>query len=73
MVQIAIALTGLAAIYLTQQTKHPTLTKYACILGLIGQPFWFYETFQAQQWGIFVLCFGYTYAWCLGFYNNWIK
>ena len=70
--QLAIVLTGMVAIYLTQQTRHPDAKKYASILGLIGQPFWFYATYKAEQWGMFMLCFGYTYAWGLGFYNNWV-
>jgi len=72
MEQIAIAVTGVVAIWLTQQSKSE-LKKYASILGLIGQPFWFYATISAEQWGIFVLSWFYTYSWGLGFYNNWIK
>ena len=70
--QIAIAMTGVIAIFLSQQSNEK-LKKYACILGLIGQPFWFYETYKAEQWGIFVMCFLYTWMWGLGFYNNWVK
>ena len=69
--QIAIALTGVVAILLTQQSNDK-YKKYACIFGLVGQPFWFYSAYQAEQWGIFVLCVFYLYAWALGFYNNFI-
>ena len=69
--QIAIALTGALAIWLSQQHREEW-KKYASILGLIGQPFWFYATYQAEQWGIFVLCIFYTYSWFVGFKNNWI-
>ena len=72
MEQIFIALTGFTAIYLTQQTNE-SLKRYACILGILGQPFWFYSSYTAEQWGIFALCFAYTWAWCIGVYNNWIK
>lgn len=72
MEQLAIALTGVVAIFLSQQSNEK-LKKYACILGLIGQPFWFLATYKAEQWGIFAMCFLYTWMWGLGFYNNWIK
>lgn len=69
--QILIAMFGASAVYLTQQ-GNDALRKYAPLLGLCGQPFWFYATYQAEQWGIFVLCFLYTYAWCTGIWNYWI-
>lgn len=72
MEQIAIALTGGIAIWLSQQHRE-SWKKYASILGLIGQPFWFYATYKAEQWGIFGLTFFYTYSWAVGFKNNWIK
>lgn len=70
--QLMIALLGLTAVFLTQQSNF-RLKRYACLLGLAGQPFWFYATYTAEQWGIFALSFFYTYAWALGVYNNWIK
>lgn len=70
--QIAILLTGVIAIYLTQQSNEH-LKKYACIFGLIGQPFWMYATYTSGQLGIFLLTFAYTYAWGQGFYQYWIK
>ena len=70
--QILIAITGVTAIWLTQQ-GNDAWKKYACLFGLAGQPFWFISAYQAEQWGIFVLCLFYTYSWGLGVYNNWIK
>ena len=70
--QIAIAFTGVVAVWLTQSVD-VNKRKWACIFGLIGQPFWFYSCFIAQQWGMFVLCFFYLFAWCKGFYIHWIK
>lgn len=72
MEQLIIALTGGIAIFLTQQ-KNESIKKYASILGLIGQPFWFYSAYSNEQWGIFALCFFYTYSWALGFKNNWMS
>jgi hypothetical protein len=69
--QAAIALTGIVAIWLTQQSND-NWKKYACLFGLAGQPFWFYAAYTAEQWGILALTFFYTYSWLLGFKNNWI-
>ena len=72
MEQLFIALTGGVAIWLTQQ-KRSELKKYACIFGIIGQPFWFYSAYVAEQWGILALTFFYTYSWYVGLKNNWLK
>jgi len=70
--QIIIAITGVTAIWLSQD-KRESWRKYACIFGIAAQPFWFYSSFQAEQWGIFTLCFFYSYAWLKGVYFNWIQ
>ena len=71
MEQVAIALTGCVAIWLSQDTRE-SFRRFACIFGLVGQPFWFYSAWQAEQWGIFALCFIYTYSWWRGFWNHWL-
>lgn len=73
MEQIFIALTGVVAIYLSQQDKKQEWKKYASIFGIVGQPFWFYSAYTNEQWGIFILSIFYTYSWYIGFRNNWIK
>ena len=70
--QIGIAVTGVVAIWLTQQSNEEW-KRYACLFGLAGQPFWFYTAYQAEQWGIFVMSFFYAYSWIIGFKNNWIN
>ena len=70
--QTVIAVTSVIAIWLTQQHREDW-KKYACLLGLLGQPFWFYATYKAEQWGIFILCFFYTYTWWVGFRVHWYK
>lgn len=71
MEQLAIAFTGVTAIFLSQ-SKSERLRRFACIFGLIGQPFWFYSAYTAEQWGIFALCFLYTFSWARGVWNFWI-
>lgn len=70
--QIGIALFGLTAVYLSQDHR-PSWRKWAPVLGIIGQPFWFYAAWKAGQWGIFGLCFLYTYSWGRGFWNQWAR
>jgi hypothetical protein len=69
--QIGIAVCGLTAVFLSQDSRE-SWRKWACIFGLIGQPFWFYATWQAEQWGIVVLCFFYTYSWARGIKTYWL-
>jgi len=70
--QVVIGFTGTTAIWLTQD-KRPHFRKWASVVGLIGQPAWYYASFVTEQWGIFFLSFLYTYAWMRGFYFNWIE
>ena len=70
--QIAIALTGSLAAWLSQDHRY-NCRRYACLFGLIGQPFWFYATWKAQQWGIFTLSIIYTWAWYRGFRLYWLR
>lgn len=70
--QFGIALFGVAAITLTQSTS-PMHRRWAPVYGLLGQPFWFWSAYSAQQWGVFALCVLYTAAWGKGFYQNWMR
>lgn len=70
--QVAIAATGATAVWASQDTREQ-VRKWACIFGLIGQPFWFYAAYTAGQWGIFAVCFLYAFAWGRGFYNHWVR
>ncbi len=70
--QIAIAFSGVIAVWLTQD-KRESWRRWACIFGMLGQPFWFYAAWKAQQWGIFTLCALYTYAWTRGLWKHWLS
>ncbi|OQY19600.1 MAG: hypothetical protein B6I36_03735 [Desulfobacteraceae bacterium 4572_35.1] len=70
--QVLIAVTGVTAIWLSQE-KLEKRRRYACIVGLIGQPLWFHTSWQAQQWGIFILAFFYTWAWIRGVRLYWLQ
>jgi hypothetical protein len=69
--QIAVAITGIMAVWLSQDPRI-SRRKYACWFGLLGQPFWFYISYSEQQWGIFLLSFVYTAGWYRGFKMYWL-
>lgn len=69
--QLVIPITGASAIALSQSSKDKT-RRWACILGLIGQPFWFYSTWTSGNYGIFLACFLYLLAWLKGFHQHWV-
>ena len=68
--QVAIAFTGVVAIFLTQSGR-PAWARWACWFGLAGEPAWFYSAILAHQWGVFCLAFLYTFAWGKGIYTFW--
>jgi multisubunit Na+/H+ antiporter MnhB subunit len=69
--QVAIAATGVVAIFLTQ-SHNPNRRRYACLFGMASQPFWFYAAWSAGQWGIlFLNCF-YAVAWGKGIWLHWL-
>lgn len=70
--QAFIAVTELIAIWLLQE-KDKNYRKWASIFGLLGQPFWFYASFQANQWGAFILCFFFTLAWLKSLKTYWFS
>jgi len=70
--QFGITFFGLMAIWLSQD-RSSKCQKYAPIFGLISQPFWFYSSWIAGQWGIFALSVLYTVCWLKGIKNYWCK
>jgi hypothetical protein len=70
--QIGITLSGVIAVWLTQD-KRATRRRWACIFGMLAQPFWFYAAWRAEQWGIFAMCTLYTYAWARGLWTHWLR
>lgn len=68
--QIVIGLCGIASVYLSQDPAWDR-RKWACIFGMFAQPFWLYATYQAGQWGIFLLSFVYAIGWARGIKTYW--
>lgn len=72
MIQAVILVSGALAVWLTQLGLHDA-SKAACLIGLVGQPFWLYATSRANQWGMFLLSIFYTGAFLFGVWTFWIK
>jgi hypothetical protein len=70
--QIAILLTGVPAVFLTQ-SRRESWRRFACLFGIAGQPFWIYAALSAKQWGIFLIALLYTAAWLKGVWTHWIR
>lgn len=70
--QAGIICFGASAVYLTQDVR-PERRRWACICGMLGQPFWFMSAWEASQWGVFAISAFYTYSWGRGIWNFWIK
>lgn len=70
--QLIIIVSGISAIYLTQE-RSAARRRWAPIIGLIGQPAWFWATIQAEQWGMFALSVLYTLVWIKGLWAQWFQ
>lgn len=70
MEQLAIALTGGLAIWLVND-RRAAWRRWASVVGLAGQPFWFHTAFVAEQWGVLLLTCVYTAAWLRGLRHEW--
>jgi hypothetical protein len=67
--QIGLMVSGVLSVYLSQT---PRFARYACIVGMLGEPCWFYSAFAAHQWGIMVLACWYTFCWGKGLWIYWV-
>ena len=70
--QSMIMLTGVLAAWINQDPRH-RVRRWACLIGLVGQPFWLYANLRAAQWGMFVVTLGYTAAFLRGVHVSWLR
>ena len=68
-VQTALVAFGVTAVYLSQ-SPNASARRWACIVGMLGQPFWFYAAYP--QPGMLVVVALYTFCWGQGIWRNWI-
>jgi hypothetical protein len=69
--QIGIALFGALAVWLSQERRE-SHRRWACIFGMLGQPFWLYNSWVAEQWGIFAVSILYAAVWMRGVWLHWL-
>jgi hypothetical protein len=70
--QLILFISGVLAIFLTQDPR-AEYRRWACIVGLAGQPFWLASTFAWSTWGMFCLSVLYTCAWLRGLWVHWLS
>jgi hypothetical protein len=71
MIQAIILISACLAIWLLTAKK--PYSKWGHVVGLIGQPFWFYDSWQHEQWGIFIAAIVFTVSYIKGCYNHILK
>lgn len=71
LVQTAIALLGPTAIWLSQ-SRSVRFQRWACIVGLVSQPFWFWAVWDSGQWGVAVVAVVCALAWLKGLWVHWL-
>lgn len=70
--QTIILITGGLSIWLTQ-CSHEKTRRWACIVGLAGNPFCLISTYNSGLWGMFLLTLFYSAAWLNGVWAFWVK
>jgi hypothetical protein len=63
------AVLGLPALALAQ-SRHRPRALAGNLLGLAGQPFWIWGTWQEGKWGWLVLSLVYVFVWARGAWKN---
>lgn len=69
--QLGIFVFGWSAIWLLGRPE--SWRRWGYVLGLCGQPFWFYMSITARQWGVVLLTVLYAYGWAQGVWFHCIK
>ena len=47
--------------------------KWGFVVGLASEPFWFYTTYTHEQWGLFAICFFFTWTHARGARRGFTK
>ena len=71
LIQTGLMVFSCGAIWLLAQKK--PWANWGYIVGIVGQPLWFYTTWVHAQWGIFIATCVFTYSYGQGIWNFWIK
>lgn len=65
--QYCVCALGLVTIWFVSEKS-----KWACVVGLINQPFWFLTTIINQQWPLVAITTAYTLLWAKGL-SKWFR
>lgn len=68
--QLGIAMFGLSALWMAVG-NNPRARRWACIVGLGGQPFWIWFALSSEAWGVLLLTAGYTAVYLRGAWVQW--
>lgn len=69
-VQTVIAISGVLSILITQ-LPYRRPQRWACLIGLVGQPFWLVITYSPVTLGMFAVSVATTLAWLVGVWRYW--
>ncbi len=67
LIQAIIVVCSCISIGLLSSKKH---FRYGFIAGVVGQPFWIYETLRTEQWGMFIVSLWFIWSHARGIKNN---
>lgn len=70
--QIWVTIFGVSALGFAQCTHLP-LRRLSVILGLLGQPGWYYQLVIHEQWAMLPAFACYSFMWIWGLWNLWIR
>lgn len=69
---IVLSITGVSAMWFVQSDNR-RIQRWGCVLGLLGQPLWFYIAITNNAGGIFFMSCLYTVVWLKGLNQHWIQ
>jgi len=70
MIQLALAFFGLSAMFMATG-GNPDLYRWAPLVGLCAQPFWFVFAVRSKAWGLIVLSIAYSAVYVRGALIQW--
>ncbi len=70
-IDVITAVTALLGISIALYSDSPKTKKWSPVVGLVGQPFWVYESFMTHSWGILFVSVTYFIIWGGGIIKYW--
>lgn len=74
MIQFLLAVFTIAAMWVSQD-RDSQRAKFACVIGMCAQPFWYYTVFAQgvlDNLGVLAVTIFCTFSWFRGIVNNWL-